>query len=101
LAEIVVIVGQYDVLQIVPARNQLSENNFRLSAGLLVAWLPPCSAISNTFVFFFVSLPASIKQTAIKLLITLISGFRRDVDVICGLLGNYTASCGIIYISES
>jgi hypothetical protein len=27
-------------------------------------------------------------------LLTLISGFRRDVDVICGLLGNYTASCG-------
>jgi hypothetical protein len=26
--------------------------------------------------------------------ITLIPGFRRDVDVICGLLGNYTASCG-------
>jgi hypothetical protein len=25
---------------------------------------------------------------------TLISGFRRDVDVICGLLGNYKASCG-------
>jgi hypothetical protein len=25
---------------------------------------------------------------------TLISGFRRDVDEICGLLGNYTASCG-------
>jgi hypothetical protein len=25
---------------------------------------------------------------------TLISGFRRDVDVICGLLGDYTASCG-------
>jgi hypothetical protein len=25
--------------------------------------------------------------------ITFISGFRRDVDVICGLLGNYTASC--------
>jgi hypothetical protein len=25
---------------------------------------------------------------------TLISGFPRDVDVICGLLGNYTASCG-------
>jgi hypothetical protein len=24
----------------------------------------------------------------------LISGFRRDVDEICGLLGNYTASCG-------
>jgi hypothetical protein len=24
----------------------------------------------------------------------LILGFRRDVDVICGLLGNYTASCG-------
>jgi hypothetical protein len=24
---------------------------------------------------------------------TLISGFRRDVGVICGLLGNYTASC--------
>jgi hypothetical protein len=24
----------------------------------------------------------------------LISGFRRDVDVICGFLGNYTASCG-------
>jgi hypothetical protein len=24
----------------------------------------------------------------------LISGFRRDVDVICGLLGDYTASCG-------
>jgi hypothetical protein len=23
-----------------------------------------------------------------------ISGFRCDVDVICGLLGNYTASCG-------
>jgi hypothetical protein len=28
---------------------------------------------------------------------TLISGFRRDVDVICGLLGNYTASCGNNY----
>jgi hypothetical protein len=26
--------------------------------------------------------------------ITLISGFRRDVDEICGLLGYYTASCG-------
>jgi hypothetical protein len=24
----------------------------------------------------------------------LILGFRRDVNVICGLLGNYTASCG-------
>jgi hypothetical protein len=30
----------------------------------------------------------------IKNRIYLISGFRRDVDVICGLLGNYTASCG-------
>jgi hypothetical protein len=30
----------------------------------------------------------------IKSLVILISGFRRDVDVICGLLGNYTASCG-------
>jgi hypothetical protein len=28
------------------------------------------------------------------LCLLLISGFRRDVDVICGLLGNYTASCG-------
>jgi hypothetical protein len=26
--------------------------------------------------------------------VTLISGFRRDVDVIWGLLGDYTASCG-------
>jgi hypothetical protein len=26
--------------------------------------------------------------------IMLISGFRRDVDVIYGLLGNYTALCG-------
>jgi hypothetical protein len=26
--------------------------------------------------------------------IVLISGFIRDVDEICGLLGNYTASCG-------
>jgi hypothetical protein len=26
--------------------------------------------------------------------LTLISGFRRDVDEIRGLLGNYTASCG-------
>jgi hypothetical protein len=25
----------------------------------------------------------------------LISGFRRDVDEICGLLGYYTTSCGI------
>jgi hypothetical protein len=25
---------------------------------------------------------------------TLISGFRLDVDEICGLLGYYTASCG-------
>jgi hypothetical protein len=25
---------------------------------------------------------------------TLISGYRRDLDEICGLLGNYTASCG-------
>jgi hypothetical protein len=24
-------------------------------------------------------------------IMALISGFRRDVDVICGLLGNYTA----------
>jgi hypothetical protein len=28
-----------------------------------------------------------------KYSVTLISRFRRDVDVICGLLGNYTASC--------
>ena len=27
-------------------------------------------------------------------LLPLISGFRRDVDEICGLLGSYTASCG-------
>jgi hypothetical protein len=26
--------------------------------------------------------------------LTLISGFRRDVDEICGLLGYYVASCG-------
>jgi hypothetical protein len=26
--------------------------------------------------------------------VTLISGFRRDVDEVCGLLGCYTASCG-------
>jgi hypothetical protein len=26
--------------------------------------------------------------------LALISGFRRDVDEICGLMGNYTASCG-------
>jgi hypothetical protein len=25
---------------------------------------------------------------------TMISGFRRDVDEICGLLGYYTVSCG-------
>jgi hypothetical protein len=25
---------------------------------------------------------------------TLISGFSFDVDIICGILGNYTASCG-------
>jgi hypothetical protein len=29
----------------------------------------------------------------------LILGFRRDVDVICSLLGNYTASCGNYGIS--
>jgi hypothetical protein len=27
-------------------------------------------------------------------MLPLISGFRRDVDEICGLLGYYTASCG-------
>jgi hypothetical protein len=26
--------------------------------------------------------------------LALTSGLRRDVDEICGLLGNYTASCG-------
>ena len=26
--------------------------------------------------------------------VTLISGLRRDVHEICGLLGNYAASCG-------
>ena len=30
--------------------------------------------------------------------LTLISGFRRDVDEICCLLGNYTASCGNLII---
>jgi hypothetical protein len=34
------------------------------------------------------------KSLAWKHFETLISGFRRDVDVICGLLGNYTTSCG-------
>jgi hypothetical protein len=29
----------------------------------------------------------------IMLPVSLISGFRRDVDVICSLLGDYTASC--------
>jgi hypothetical protein len=29
--------------------------------------------------------------------LTFISGLRRDVVVICDLLGNYTASCVIIY----
>jgi hypothetical protein len=29
----------------------------------------------------------------VQIVLTLISGFRRDVDVICCLLGNYTASC--------
>jgi hypothetical protein len=28
--------------------------------------------------------------------VTLISGFRRDVDEICGLLGYYTASCAFL-----
>jgi hypothetical protein len=31
--------------------------------------------------------------------LTLISGFRRDVDIICGLLGDYTASCGNNYLT--
>jgi hypothetical protein len=36
----------------------------------------------------------SLPSVATILRVTLISGFRRDVDKICGLLGNYTASCG-------
>jgi hypothetical protein len=32
------------------------------------------------------------EEAKILLQINLISGFRRDVDVICGLLGDYTAS---------
>jgi hypothetical protein len=38
--------------------------------------------------------PLSCDITQRWLLVTLILGFRRDVDEICGLLGYYTASCG-------
>jgi hypothetical protein len=34
-------------------------------------------------------------------LLTLISGFRPDVDEICALLGYYAASCGNIFIDVS
>jgi hypothetical protein len=37
---------------------------------------------------------SSTPPPRIKATITLISGFRRDVDEICGLLGYYAASCG-------
>jgi hypothetical protein len=33
-------------------------------------------------------------QRHLTCIFVLISGFRRDVDEICGLLGYYTASCG-------
>ena len=45
--------------------------------------------------FFFhlkISLIAMDTVLTSKISLTLISGFRRDVDVMCGLLGNYTAS---------
>jgi hypothetical protein len=49
---------------------------------------------------YFVSLQTSVVITEeYNVLVdseelTLISGFRRDVDVICGLFGDYTASWG-------
>jgi hypothetical protein len=38
--------------------------------------------------------PGFEAQEGASYVLTLISGFRRDVDVIYGLLGDYTASCG-------
>jgi hypothetical protein len=37
---------------------------------------------------------SAIRGASTTACITLISGFRRDVDEICGLLGYYTASYG-------
>jgi hypothetical protein len=39
-------------------------------------------------------LPIPTFQRNILLFKSLISGFRRDVDNICALLGHYAASCG-------
>jgi hypothetical protein len=38
-----------------------------------------------------------ISQKFLNNIKILISGFRRDVDDICALLGYYAASCGIFY----
>ena len=35
-----------------------------------------------------------LRQRKFTVVVTVILGFRRDVDEICGLLGYYTASCG-------
>jgi hypothetical protein len=44
--------------------------------------------------FRFIQKPSSEGFSKLHIF-TLISGFRRYVDKICGLLGYYTASCGI------
>jgi hypothetical protein len=47
-------------------------------------------ALLMSYILSHVYLPTYV----VKFFSPLISGFRRDVDKICGLLGNYTASCG-------
>jgi hypothetical protein len=48
--------------------------------------------ITSTFVCTENQTPDRPARSLIS--VALISGFRRDVDVICGLLGDYTASWG-------
>jgi hypothetical protein len=57
--------------------------------------MPGSIIVHKTDHNYWVSLSLQVHTgTTIRSLVSLISGFRRDADEICALLGYYAASCG-------
>jgi hypothetical protein len=67
---------------------------FRCRNFLNFPWNSLTTGVIHQFSYLSVFKISAIFTINIKHLKDLISGFRRDVDEICGLLGYYAASCG-------
>jgi hypothetical protein len=77
----------FNIFHSSPSGSSTLSLSFRFPTKTLQEFLFPLCATSPASLFRFDLIVVTLYRA-------LISGFRRDVDIICGLLGDYMASCG-------